>query len=405
MLKNKRKQLTVMGCFWDFHPLFRSLDELYESKFISFYDPVLRNFIDTNKILCFNESQKNIIFWPLKILFRSARTFYEIFRFRPDLVISHHDDANISMLPIIFLFKFLPFYSPKFILWIRNNPVEMHREGLFSLIARFCYRFFFQLADEVIVQCQRNLQIVSAAYPGLSRNIRIIPNVYDIHQIRKLAGAEISENLESIMAEKFVFINIGRFTSQKGQKYLIRAFKPIAIKYPEAILVILGSGPLESDLKILVSELLLQTRVFFFGYQENPFPILSRSHCFVLSSVFEGFPNVLAESLALNLPVISTNCDTGPEDILTDHGDSIFPDQISYVRYGILVPPFVSEEVKSNHIFLSEKINIQRTVFLTEAMEKIISTPELRERYQNGHKRIADFSIDSRGIKDMLLDL
>lgn len=104
--------------------------------------------------------------------------------------------------------------------------------------------------------------------------------------------------------------------------------------------MIVGGGYLEAELKQKVYDLGLADKVVFCGFESNPFKYVSRCDCFVLSSDVEGFPNVLIEALACGKPVISTDCSSGPRELLapaTDlHHRAINNYEIG--EYGILTP-------------------------------------------------------------------
>lgn len=112
-----------------------------------------------------------------------------------------------------------------------------------------------------------------------------------------------------------VFLGVGRFTDQKGFDDLIRAFARVLEKR-EARLLILGRGPLQSMLEELVTELGIGDHVDFAGFQPNPLAYMARCDVFVLSSRWEGFGIVLAEAMAANAKVVSTDCRSGPSEIL-----------------------------------------------------------------------------------------
>jgi len=122
-----------------------------------------------------------------------------------------------------------------------------------------------------------------------------------------------------------VVLGMGRLTKQKDFMTLIKAFAEVRRDRP-CRLVILGEGGDLKDLKALTSELGITDEVDFPGFKKNPFPFLSRSDIFVLSSRWEGFGLVLVEALALGVPVVSTDCPSGPREILKDG------------EYGRLVP-------------------------------------------------------------------
>lgn len=122
----------------------------------------------------------------------------------------------------------------------------------------------------------------------------------------------------------------GRIVPEKDYRTLLRAVA-IANRRAPLSLLILGEGPERPALEALISELGLEDRVAMPGRMANPFPTMRQADVFVLSSRHEGFGNVLAEALALGLPVVATDCPFGPREILADG------------RYGALVPVGDSE--------------------------------------------------------------
>jgi glycosyltransferase involved in cell wall biosynthesis len=112
---------------------------------------------------------------------------------------------------------------------------------------------------------------------------------------------------------------------EKDHESLIKAFALIPKNF-NAKLVILGNGPARADLEALVIQLELEGRVLLPGFIVDPYPWFRSADLFVLSSLREGFGNVIVEALECGLPVVSTNCPSGPAEILEDG------------RFGKLVP-------------------------------------------------------------------
>ncbi|MCP2727683.1 glycosyltransferase [Limnofasciculus baicalensis] len=122
-----------------------------------------------------------------------------------------------------------------------------------------------------------------------------------------------------------IILGVGRLVKQKDFTTLIRAFA-IVRQFQPSRLVILGEGEQKDRLMALARELGVENDVAFLGFVENPYSYMARSSVFVLSSIQEGLPTVLIEAMAIGTPVVSTNCPSGPDEILANG------------KYGELVP-------------------------------------------------------------------
>lgn len=122
-----------------------------------------------------------------------------------------------------------------------------------------------------------------------------------------------------------VILGVGRLARQKDFPTLLRAFAQVRAKRPARLLV-LGEGKKRQELEALAKELHVNDEVAFPGFAKNPFSFMANSDVFVLSSLYEGLPGVLIQAMACGCPVVSTDCPSGPSEILA-HGS-----------YGPLVP-------------------------------------------------------------------
>jgi glycosyltransferase involved in cell wall biosynthesis len=119
-----------------------------------------------------------------------------------------------------------------------------------------------------------------------------------------------------------ILVSVGRLTKQKGYPYLIRAFSLVKQTLPCRLLII-GSGEDEGTLLQAVNELGLWNDIEFLGFQRNPFKYMARSDLFILASLYEGFGNVIVEAMTLGLPVISTDCQSGPSEIIENKKNGV----------------------------------------------------------------------------------
>ena len=125
-----------------------------------------------------------------------------------------------------------------------------------------------------------------------------------------------NQPIENKFTQHPFIITVGRLCEQKNQLLLLNAFKKNSDKFPELNLLILGTGPDEEDLKSFVNKNELASKVHFLGFKKNPFKYIQKAKLFVLSSKYEGLGNVIIEALSLGINVVSTNCPSGPGEIL-----------------------------------------------------------------------------------------
>ena len=138
-------------------------------------------------------------------------------------------------------------------------------------------------------------------------------------------------------------VSAGRFVSEKGFDVLIDAFSLVVKRRPEYNLIIWGEGPLLQDYKRKIKTLGIEEKVFFPGYSNNVANCVRKEGIFVLSSRYEGIPNVLIEALSVGIPVVATNCSPGGPEFLTGNGER-----------GIIVPMDNSEAMAGAIINLIE---------------------------------------------------
>ena len=194
------------------------------------------------------------------------------------------------------------------------------RQQLLPLTTRYIY----PMADAIIA-VSNGVADGMCKVSGLARDrVTTIYNPIDFAQLRDSANQSVTETW-LLTAHPPVIIAIGRLEAQKNFTNLIRAFA-LLLQTQDARLIILGEGSERKLLTLLLAELGLESVVSLPGFVSNPAAYMARARLFAMSSAWEGMPVSLIEALALGLPVVSTDCPSGPAEIL-DGG-----------RYGELVP-------------------------------------------------------------------
>lgn len=205
-------------------------------------------------------------------------------------------------------------------------------------------------------------------------NIKTIYNPIDIALINQLKTDPLSPEEEAIFKHP-TFINAGRFSLQKAPWHTIKAFREVAKVYPEAQLVFLGEGTEEitTQLKILSEKCGLSDRIHFFGNVVNPFKFFYRSFAFLYSSMWDALPMVLLESLACGLPIISTDCDSGPREILAPQSDFLKrTTHLELGEYGFLCP-------KCDGQFSLDEATTKEEQILAEACLQLLKNEEMHD--------------------------
>lgn len=186
-----------------------------------------------------------------------------------------------------------------------------------SILKRQAMRRLYRRADALIgvsAGVARDLRGMGLA----EGRIHVIHNPVDAGRLRNLASVGPPLAVEH---ELPYVVSIGRLVEQKDQQTLLRAYAASALRESHR-LVIVGEGERRAGLERLTHDLGIGDRVLLAGAMDNPYRVLASASMHVLSSLWEGYPNVLLEALALGVRVVSTDCPYGPREMLDDgrHG-------------------------------------------------------------------------------------
>ncbi len=222
-----------------------------------------------------------------------------------DIIVSFGERCNIiSMLTKASVKKIITIHSQ---LSIENNS-----KGKYGKFQGILSKLLYKRADE-IVAVSETVKKDAIAYLGLNQNkFTVIYNGSDIGRIQNLA-------LEPATLDyKDYIVSVGRITYAKGYPHLVRVVNELKKDIPSIKLIIIGGAERDGQLPIiedLISFYGLQENILLLGQQENPFKYINNAKALVMSSIFEGFPGVVIESLACGTPIITTDCGGATEVI------------------------------------------------------------------------------------------
>lgn len=233
-------------------------------------------------------------------------------------------------------------------------------KSLAKKINFFLIKHLYPQANLIIFKAKKMQSEFLKQIPFTGKSI-IINNPYNIEQIKKLSSVTIDDFMFD--KDKKYLLSMGRFNKDKRFDMLIYALNALE---DQIELIIIGEGEEEDNLKRLIQEQNLSSRVHLLGKKSNPFPYLKQADIFVLASEGEGFPNVLVEAMICRTAVISTDCISGPREILAPNTDIDFQlsNSLEKAQNGILYPV-------NNQELLIDSINL------------LLNDPTLRNSYES----------------------
>ena len=305
------------------------------------------------EIICLNKKSRWDFF---KLILRLRKIMLD---YKPNAVISLMFYTNIiSVIARLFL-------RTKFRLIIseHNYPRKYLPKAPLGWLKKWLMNLTYPRADLILTVSKSIERVIKEDFNIQPEKIKTIYNPIPLEDIKGKSQEGVEHPFFKNGNAK-VIIGIGRLLEQKRFDSLLRAFSIVRGKKEKVYLIILGEGKLREELEVLSSQLKVSKWIDFVGFKDNPYAWISKADIFVLSSDYEGLPMVLLEAMACGVPVVSTDCPSGPGEIITNG------------KNGILVPT-ANEEALADAIF------------------NLLNDKNLQKKFsEEGKKRVEDFRVE-----------
>lgn len=336
------------------------------------------NCINFKKSTIKNPILKQIL--NLKKVFHLAYLKYKL---RPDITISTQEACTtINILSGGSEKKIGIFHSP-------HHQAKSEGDILFN-IAYFSYKYLYKRLDKLFcVSSEVSNNILNNFKSIKKENIEVVYNIHNIDNILIKSKETINES-ELKIFKKDVIIYVGRLDNNKAPDRLIKAFHTLMMKEDlseKVNLLFIGSNPYDYQASLieLVDKLKLNKNVFFLGSKENPYKYIIKSKLLVSTSISEGLPGVLIESLILNTPVVTTNSSSGIWEILSCQKN--YDSNLS--NYYIASKGLITQNTNKLNIN-NNNINSDETV-LSNALSLLLHNEKLYNKMKNEKFKFSEY--------------
>lgn len=249
---------------------------------------------------------------------------------KPDILVSFMAEPNFRAIVATM------FLGIRTLISVRNDPNKEYPNKLFRLIAKILY----PLASGCVFQTED-------AQKWFSKEIQKKSKIILNHVDEKFYKVDFKGERRNVVA-------VGRMEPQKNHKLLIEAFAKIANSFPDENLIIYGDGSQRRKLNELSKELDMEDRIIFMGESKEIQEKIKNAKVFILSSDYEGLPNVVMEAMTLGLAVISTDCPCGGPRMLIDNNKNGLlvkiedSNEMSNAMYKVLSNPTLAYKLGCN---------------------------------------------------------
>lgn len=308
------------------------------------------NFINLSKSIYFDTFPINgFIKSRIVYLYIFIRYFFSLKRLikreKPNYLIIH----LITALPLVLLIFFN--FETRFILRVSGLPkLNFVRKWLWTIASKKLY--LITTPTKTTLNYLRDINLIDK-----KKLILLTDPVFRIREIVNLKKERINE---SFQLDKKYIISIGRLTYQKNFNLLIEGFYKINKIYNDFKLIIIGDGEKRKELELLISKLNLKDKVFLIGFKKNIFPYLNIADCLISSSRWEDPGFTLIEAGVLNKTIISSDCMSGPRELLNDDNGYLFNNE-------------------NRHSLINQFINYKKNSYENNQIKKIVTKNKFKQ--------------------------
>ena len=340
-------------------------------------EPKVRYTVDEEKLIVLTQlSQQHT-------LIGKARQILQVLKKLRDLNVDKESNLICFLqLSTIIGVIYKKLFGCKLTITIRTNPFQHSKYGKGGINIKWL-QYLLKNADHVLVNSVDVKKKLHSTFPFLKEKLHLILNGYDFNDIHSKSIQPVTE-FEDLFQKNNFLLMTGRLDPAKGYLNLLRIFKALHSTHPDLKLGILGEGEFlpvllefckNHHLKVWTKGMASPTNefsVFIFGFQQNPYWFYRNAVIFTFTSHYESLPNVIIESLACGLPVVSTNCESGPAEILgeADLTNQRIDDPV-FCLAGIILPVFDPASMNRMEIEPDE----EEKLFI-ETTDKLLKDPQ-----------------------------
>ncbi len=242
-----------------------------------------------------------------------------------------------------------------------SKSFNYYKSNRHNYINKPLIKFFLKISSRIVAQSTGMKKDLVQNFNVIEKNITIIPN-----------PSLVLNNSKCKTKKEDIILFVGRIAPQKGLEFLIRIMESVLNRFPNYKLLILGEGDIdyENKIKKLVKNTGLVDKIIFEGIKHNTSEYYQKAKMTVLTSLFEGFPNVLVESISFGTPVVSFNCESGVSDIIIDGINGYLIPIFDIEQFIDSVEKLIKNPLDENRIIkTSEKFSIEK---ITKAYLEIL---------------------------------